>query len=55
MKEPKQLNTAKEFGSEPRQQYRYYSRYGGGICLLAQNVCSGTMKILELYERNNPT
>ena len=28
---------------------------GGGICLLAQNVCSGTMKILELYERNNPT
>ena len=34
MKEPKQLNTAKEFGSEPRQQHRYYSIYGGG-CLLA--------------------
>ena len=54
MKEPKQLNTAKEFGSQPRQQHRYYSIYGG-VCLQAQNTGSGIMKILELYERNNPT
>ena len=33
----------------------FRTAWGGGICLLAQNVCSGTMKILELYERNNPT
>lgn len=51
MKEPKQLNMAKEFGSQPRQQHRFYSIYGGGICLQAQNVGSGIMKILELYER----
>lgn len=55
MKEPKQLNMAKEFGGQPRQQHRFYSIYGGGICLQAQNVGSGIMKILELYERNNPT
>ena len=29
MKQPKQLNTAKEFGSEPQQQRRFYSVYGG--------------------------
>ena len=28
---------------------------GGGVCLQAQNTGSGIMKILELYERNNPT
>ena len=54
MKEPKQLNTAKEFGSEPQQQRRFYSVYGGGNCLRA-NGGSGITKILELYERNNPT
>ena len=54
MKECKQLNTAKEFGSEPQQQRRFYSVYGGGNCLRA-NGGSGITKILELYERNNPT
>nr|DAT35583.1 MAG TPA: hypothetical protein [Caudoviricetes sp.] len=51
MKECKQLNTAKEFGGQPRQQHRYYSIYGGGVCLQAQNTGSGIMKILGLYEK----
>ena len=51
MKEHKQLNTAKEFGSQPRQHHRYYSIYGMGVCLQARNTDSGIMKILELYEK----
>ena len=51
MKKMIQLNGNIEWGNTARQQHRFYSILGGGICLLADHYDKGVMKILELYEK----
>ena len=49
MKEIIQLNGNTEWGNTARQRHRFYSIFGGGICLLTDD--RNVMKILELYEK----
>lgn len=51
MKKPQQLNGNKEWGTTARQQHRFYSKFGGGICLQIGEVSRSVVKILELYEK----
>lgn len=46
MKNPVQLNGDADWGNTPRQQNRFYSVYGGGICLQLNKQT----QIMELYE-----
>ena len=51
MKKISQLNGSTEWGNTARQQHRFYSIFGGGICLLTGSYDRSVMKILELYEK----
>lgn len=51
MKEIIQLNGNPEWGNTARQQHRFYSIFGGGVCLLTGSYDRSVMKILELYEK----
>lgn len=51
MKHPMQINAAREFGRQPRQQHRYYSVYSTAVACQIFTGSSGVTLILELYEK----